>query len=121
MKRCEQWHPTRTEAIDAFERKCKRAGIRPPERYPPGVSGDSITNNDVAYPRRKCAAGMRGEHGTVYVEARNDAGNGINEGSKPSPGVRCGLYGEAKSAELALAWPAADAGTVINPSAGAGI
>ncbi|HEX8892787.1 MAG TPA: hypothetical protein VF783_05660 [Terriglobales bacterium] len=31
-----------------------------------------VTNNDIAYPRSTCAAGMRDGHGTVYVDARND-------------------------------------------------
>ena len=38
-------------AIAAFERASKEAGIVPPERYPPSVSGDSITTNDLAYSR----------------------------------------------------------------------
>jgi hypothetical protein len=67
-----KWYPTKREAIAAFERGCKRAGISPPLRYPPSVSGDSITNNDIPYPRRTCAAGMRGGHDWVYVDARND-------------------------------------------------
>jgi hypothetical protein len=56
------WYPTKAGAIAAFERACKRKGISPPERYPPGVSGDSITNNDIAYPRHTSAAGMREGH-----------------------------------------------------------
>ena len=47
-------------------------GIQPPERYPPGVSGDSITTNGLAYPRRTSAPGVRDGHGWVYVDARND-------------------------------------------------
>ena len=38
----------------------------------PSVSGDSITNNDIAYLRSTSAAGMRGGQGWVYVEASND-------------------------------------------------
>jgi hypothetical protein len=67
-----RWYATKAEAISAFERESKRAGVLPPEHYPPGVSGDSITTNDVAYPRSTCAAGMRDGHGWVYVDARND-------------------------------------------------
>ena len=67
-----RWYPTKGEAITAFERKCKRAGVQPPKRYPPGVSGDSITRNDLAYPRSTCAMGMRDGHGWVYVDARED-------------------------------------------------
>jgi len=48
-----RWYPTKAEAIAAFERNCKRLGIAPPHRYPPSVSGDSITINDMAYPRRR--------------------------------------------------------------------
>ena len=59
-------------AIAAFERACTRAGIPPPERYPPEVSGDSITTKELAYPRRTCAAGMREDHGWVCVDTRND-------------------------------------------------
>lgn len=70
--KCLRWYPTRTEAIAAFERACKRMGIAPPESYPPGASGDSITTNELACPRRTCAAGMREGHGTLYVEARSD-------------------------------------------------
>ena len=54
----------------AFERKCKRAGIQPPEPYPLGVSGDDVTNNDSAYPRRTCACGLRDGHDWVYVEKK---------------------------------------------------
>ena len=60
------------EAIAAFERACKRLAISPPAQYPPSVSGDSITNNDIAYPRCRSAAGVRDGHGWVYVDARND-------------------------------------------------
>ena len=70
--KCLHWYPTQAEAIAVFERKCKRACIAPPLRYPPSVSGDSITTNDIAYLRRTCAAGMREGHGLVYVDARND-------------------------------------------------
>ena len=38
-----RWYPTKAEAIAAFERQSKRAGVWPPERYPPGVSGDSTS------------------------------------------------------------------------------
>jgi hypothetical protein len=72
MVKCLRWYPTTTEAIAAFERKCEQAGIAPPERYPPGVRGDSITNNDIAYPRRTSARGVRDGHGWVYVDARID-------------------------------------------------
>ena len=37
-------YPTKAQAIAAVERSSKRAGLVPPERYPPGVSGDSVTN-----------------------------------------------------------------------------
>jgi hypothetical protein len=57
--KCERWYPTEAEAIAAFEHASKRAGIEPPLHYPPSVSGDSITNNDIAYPRSTCAAGTR--------------------------------------------------------------
>jgi hypothetical protein len=67
-----RWYPTKAEAIAAFERASKRAGISPPERYPPSVSDDSITNNDIAYPRHTCATGIRDGHCCVYVEAGND-------------------------------------------------
>ena len=66
------WYPTKAETIAAFERSCKRAKIAPPKHYPPTVSGDLVTNNDTAYPRRSCAAGVREDHGWVYVEVRND-------------------------------------------------
>ena len=72
VKKCELWYPTRAEAIAAFERACKRKGLAPPLPYPPGASGDSITTNDIAYPRSTCAAGLREGHGTMYVEARSD-------------------------------------------------
>lgn len=71
-----RWYPTKRDAIAAFERQSKRAGVSPPERYPPSVSGDSIATNDVAYPRSTCAAGRRDGHGWVYVDARNDVGVG---------------------------------------------
>jgi hypothetical protein len=58
----ERWYETKAEAIAAFERSCKRACIAPPLRYPPSVSGDSITTNDIAYPRRTYAAAMRDGH-----------------------------------------------------------
>ena len=48
--KCEQWYPTRTEAIAAIERACKRMGIAPPLHYPPGLSSDSITSNELAFP-----------------------------------------------------------------------
>lgn len=70
--KCGEWYPTKTEAIEAFERQCKRQGIAPPFHYPPGVSGDSIITNDGACPRSTCAAGLREGHGWVYVESRND-------------------------------------------------
>ena len=70
--KCLSWYPTRAQAIAAFESKCKRMGIAPPECYPPGASGDSITTNELAYPRRTCAAGMREGHGWVSVDTRND-------------------------------------------------
>ena len=46
--------------------------FRRPSAILPGVSGDSITTNDVAYPRSTCAMGRRDGHGWVYVDARND-------------------------------------------------
>ena len=55
-----------------FERNCKRSAVSPPLRYPPSVSGDSITNNDIAYPRYRSAAVVREGHGCMYVDARND-------------------------------------------------
>ena len=55
--------------MNALQRKTS-----PPERYPPGVSGDSITNNDIAYPGHTSATAMREGHGMVYVDARNDVG-----------------------------------------------
>jgi hypothetical protein len=58
-----RWYPTKAEAIAAFERQSKRAGVSPPEHYPPSVSGDSITTNDIAYPRSTCAMGRRASHG----------------------------------------------------------
>ena len=67
-----QRYTIKTEAIEAFERQCKRQGIVPPECYPPGASGDCVTTNDIAYPRRTSAAGVRNGHGCVYVDARND-------------------------------------------------
>ena len=70
--KCLRWYPTRGEAIAAFELACKRKGIPPPECYPPGVSGDSITTNELADPRRTSAAGMREGHGWVCVDTRND-------------------------------------------------
>ena len=69
--KCERWYPTRAQAIAAFESKCKRVGIPPPECYPPGASGDSITTG-LAYPRRICAAGLREGHDWVCVDTRND-------------------------------------------------
>ena len=69
VKQCEQWYPTKAEAIAAFERACKRKGLAPPLRYPPGVSGDSVTTNGIAYPRHTC---MPDGQGWVYVDARND-------------------------------------------------
>ena len=39
--KCDRWYPTKAEAIAAFERKRKRAGIAPPLKYPPSVSGDA--------------------------------------------------------------------------------
>ncbi|HEX8893032.1 MAG TPA: hypothetical protein VF783_06900 [Terriglobales bacterium] len=68
--KCRSWYPTRGTAIAAFKRACKEAGIAPPERHRP--SGDTITHNDLAYPRRIWAAGMREGHGWVYVDPRND-------------------------------------------------
>ena len=67
-----RWYPTKAEAIAAFELQSKRARVSPPEHYPPGVSGGSITTNDVVYPRTTCAIGRRDGHGWVYVDARND-------------------------------------------------
>ena len=72
MVKCLRWYPTNVQASAAFERACKRAGISPPLHYPPGASGDSITSNDLAYPRRSCAAGMRDGHGWGCVDTRND-------------------------------------------------
>ena len=72
VKKCERWYSTKAEAVAAFERACKRKGIAPPLCYPPGVSGDSITTNELAYPRSTCAAGVREGHGTLYIEVRND-------------------------------------------------
>ena len=69
--KCEHWYPTKPEAIAAFERARKRLGISPPAQYP-CVSGDSITNNDIAYPRCRGATGFRDGYGWVYVDARND-------------------------------------------------
>ena len=66
------WYPTKTEAIAAFERGCKRVGIAPPLHYPPSVSGDSITNSNIAYLRSPWATEVREGHGWVYFEARND-------------------------------------------------
>ena len=70
--KCLRWYPTKAEATAAFECASKREGIAPPLRYPPGVSGDCLTNNDIAYPRRTCAAGMREGHGWLCVDTRND-------------------------------------------------
>ena len=70
--KCGSWYPTWAEAIAAFERASRRAGIPSPLCYPPGASGDSITTNELAYPRCRSAAGMRDGHGCVYVDARND-------------------------------------------------
>lgn len=70
--KCRSWYPTRGTAIAALKRACKEAGIAPPERYPPSVSGDTVTRIDLAYPRRIWAAGMRDGHGWVYVDTRND-------------------------------------------------
>ena len=67
-----RWYPTKGEAIEAFECQCKLAGISLPGWYPPSVSGDCFTTNDVAYPRSTCAMGRRDGHGCVYVDARND-------------------------------------------------
>ena len=53
----DRWYPTKAEAIPAFERKCKPAGIQPPLPYPLSVNGDSITNNLIAYPRYRRAVG----------------------------------------------------------------
>ena len=67
----ERWYLTKQEAIAAFERACKRLGISPPAQYPPSVSGDSITNNDIAC----CAAAVllgRMVTAGVYVEVRNN-------------------------------------------------
>ena len=72
VKKCERWYPTKAEAIAAFERTCNRAGIRPPDRYPPSVSGDCIMTNEIAYPPSTSAMGVRDGHGCVYVEASND-------------------------------------------------
>ena len=66
-----RWFESREEAIVAFERKCKRLGIAPPEYYPPGISGDSISDNLIAYSRRTWAAGVRDGHGYVFVEKKN--------------------------------------------------
>ena len=57
--KCLPWYPTKAEAIAAFERASKRMGIAPPLHYPLGASGDCIATNELTYPRRTCAAGMR--------------------------------------------------------------
>ena len=72
VKATDNWYATRREAIAAFERSCKRVGLAPPLDYPPGISGDNVTSNDLVYPRRTCAAGPREGHGVVCVESRND-------------------------------------------------
>ena len=68
--KCEQWYPTKAGAIAAFERACKRAGIEPPHDYPPDVSGDCFTDNQIEYAH--WAAWVREGHGWVYVDASND-------------------------------------------------
>jgi hypothetical protein len=60
---CGQWYPTKTEAIAAFERASKRAGIEPSHDYPPDVSGDCFTDNHIDYPH--WAAWVRDGHGWV--------------------------------------------------------
>ena len=45
----ERWFATREEAIGAFERKCKRLGIRPSLNYPPSCCGD-IYSPTIALP-----------------------------------------------------------------------
>jgi len=77
--RIERWFSSREEAIQAFERACKRLGIAPPLAYPPGVSGDSVSDNLVAYPRRISAQGRRAGHGYMFVQKRNNDGEGKGE------------------------------------------
>jgi hypothetical protein len=69
--RIERWFESREDAIAAFERKCKRLGIPAPLHYPPGQSGDCVSSNLLAYPRRTCATRLRDGHGYVFVEKRN--------------------------------------------------
>ena len=54
---CLRWYPTKAQAIAAFERVSERSGTAPPECYPPGASGDSITPpRDFAQPWLRAAA-----------------------------------------------------------------
>jgi hypothetical protein len=69
--RIERWYESREEAIAAFERKCKRLGLTPPLSYPPGQSGDAVSDNLTTYTRRTCATGVRNGHGFVFVQKRN--------------------------------------------------
>ena len=73
--RIRRWFDTREEAIAAFEHQCKQLGLAPPLHYPPAVSGDTVEDNGIAYPRRTCAVGARDGHGYVFVESR-DGQNG---------------------------------------------
>jgi hypothetical protein len=59
------WFDTREEAIAASEPMSKQIGLSPPLHYPPAVSGDTLEDNGIAYPRRTCAAGLRDGHGYV--------------------------------------------------------
>jgi hypothetical protein len=69
--RIDRWYESREEAIKAFERQCKKLGIAPPLSYPPGKSGDAVSDNRTGEPRRTCATGARNGHGYVFVQKRN--------------------------------------------------
>jgi hypothetical protein len=66
-----RWFESREEAIAVFEHECKRLGLEPPLHYPPAVSGDTLEDNGIAYPRLKWASGIRAGVGFVFVEERN--------------------------------------------------
>jgi hypothetical protein len=62
---------SREEAIAAFEHQCEHLRLEPPLDYPPAVSGDTLEDSGIAYPRRTRAAGTRAGLGFVFVEERN--------------------------------------------------
>ena len=55
----------------AFERKCKRTGITA-SALSANCQRRLDTTNDLAYPRRRSAVGVREGHGVVFVDSTND-------------------------------------------------